>query len=222
MTIRRNVSILIGLMVMALAVSACDTNLNDLKGSGNVKTETREVSGFTGVKLQAIGDMTITVGEDESLVIAAEDNILEKITSKVSGGVLEVGFDGGFNIVPTKSIRYTITVPSLDKLEIEGAGSVHVSGVDSDRLRVKIDGAGDITITGKAADQDITINGTGSYNGFDLESDTVKVDINGAASVNVNAADELTVNIDGAGSVIYTGDPHVKPTINGLGTIQQR
>src|SRR5262249_20698204 len=45
-------------------------------GAGGVRTESRQVSGFTAVELQGFGDLTIEQTGAESLTIEAEDDIL--------------------------------------------------------------------------------------------------------------------------------------------------
>ena len=54
-------------------------------------TESREVSGFTGVELASIGDLRIEQTGTESLTIEADADILPQLVSSVSGGILEVG-----------------------------------------------------------------------------------------------------------------------------------
>ncbi len=49
-----------------------------------MKTESRDVPGFTRLALGTIGELTLVQGEEESLVIEAEDNILPLITSEVT------------------------------------------------------------------------------------------------------------------------------------------
>ena len=76
--------------LVALSMSACRNVQfsfgpdNMVRGSGNVIDETREVSGFDFVSISNSGQATISVGDTESLVITAEDNILPLIQSNVS------------------------------------------------------------------------------------------------------------------------------------------
>ena len=43
-------------------------------GSGKAATETRTVNGFSGVELAATGTLEITPGNEDALVVEAEDN----------------------------------------------------------------------------------------------------------------------------------------------------
>ena len=63
--------------VMALSILACQVGgLTGVRGSGSIIEEGREVGDFTGVALAGVGDLTIEVGERESLRIKAEDNLM--------------------------------------------------------------------------------------------------------------------------------------------------
>ena len=59
--------------------------LGGAPGSGQVVTETREVSNFNAVEFTSFGDLTIQQGERESLTIEAEDNVLREIETVVRG-----------------------------------------------------------------------------------------------------------------------------------------
>jgi hypothetical protein len=69
------------LITVALLVTACSVT----RGSGQLTTESRPVSGFTKVELSGTGELTIEQTGTESLTISAEDNILPRLTSEVSG-----------------------------------------------------------------------------------------------------------------------------------------
>ena len=69
---------LIGLILLtACSLSSIQDSGETITGSGNVVTENRPVSGFDGVSHTGIGRVIITQGEEESLTIEADDNILE-------------------------------------------------------------------------------------------------------------------------------------------------
>ena len=55
------------LLVAILTVSACTASF--IKGSGNLITETRQVSNFDRIDLSGVGEVVVTQGGSESLVI---------------------------------------------------------------------------------------------------------------------------------------------------------
>ena len=79
-----------GLLTIGLLfITAC--GLGTIQGSGDVITESRDVSGFDSVSLSGIGRVIITQGDDESLTIETDDNLMKYITSEVRDGTLELG-----------------------------------------------------------------------------------------------------------------------------------
>ncbi len=73
-------------LALLLVSSGCST----VSGSGNVVTETRQVSGFNRIDLAGSGEVTIQQGDAESLTIEADDNVLPRLTSEVSNSTLKL------------------------------------------------------------------------------------------------------------------------------------
>jgi hypothetical protein len=90
------------------------------RGSGQVSSESRQVSGFSKVELSGSGELKIEQTGTESLTISAEANVLPKIGSEVSGGTLMLGAKSNTKIIPTKPISYSLTVKDLTGLLCPG------------------------------------------------------------------------------------------------------
>ena len=234
----------ISLMIIgSLLLSACAiTGFNVTRGSGELTTQTRNVSGFERVQVDGAGELIITQGEEESLEIRAEDNIIDELTSDVSNGTLVLGYRDNFlrnSIIPTERITYTLNLIDLSEvtingaadleidaletgslvLEINGAGQVSIDQFTADSLSVQISGTSTIEIAGQVADQSITIDGAGNYQAGDLETNRTTVNINGLGNATVWAVETLDISIDGGGNLRYYGSPNVTQDINGVGDI---
>ncbi|HET7768922.1 MAG TPA: head GIN domain-containing protein [Chloroflexota bacterium] len=191
-----------------------------VRGSGTVVTQARQISGVSGVVLAGGGDVMIRQGTVEGLTVEAEDNLQALLTSDVRGGVLTLGSER--SIWPTKPIRYTITVRRLERVALNGGGTLSASGIDADRLRVALDGGGALTLSGRAATQEVTLSGAGRYDAGELATREATIELNGAGYVLVNASERLRAEVNGVGVVEYTGSPQVERSINGLGTVRRR
>jgi hypothetical protein len=237
---------IITFVITALLLSACGMKLDlpgVVRGSGNVITEERSVSGFEYIKFNGAGEIFIEQGTEEKLVIEAEDNILPKITNKVENGVLTLGLDTRITddqVIPTKNMVYRLTFITLSGLNINGAATLNVKQLfagdfefnvngtgnatfedfQADKLTVEIDGGANVTFKGLVPQQSVVINGAGGYDAGDLETGTTSITFNGAGKSTVWALDDLTISINGAGSVEYYGDPHVTQSITGLGNVK--
>ena len=208
---------------VVLVVGACGDSVfggGGVRGSGTMATEMRDVSGFSGVTLQASGDVIIDVGGSESLEIEAEDNLLPILTSEVRDGVLELGASESFS--PTRGITYRIGAAALDEIVINGSTDVAASGVAADEFEAVINGSGSIDPEGTATKLSVQINGSGDFDGEGLVATTGQVRVAGSGSAVVNVTDNLNVVINGSGDVEYIGDPTLTQSIPGSGDISQR
>jgi hypothetical protein len=240
MKMKKIIGLGIVMVVMGLLM-ACTLPIQNtrIQGSGTVVSEEREVSDFTSVSLEGIGDLEIIQGDVESLTIEAEDNIISKIESYVSGSTLHIGFERFINVIPTSGITYTLTVKDLNGIEVSGYGDVYIASLTTDRLEVEVSGggriaidnlvaesldvelsgAGDFELAGMVNQQEINLSGAGSYNAPDLQSSVAEIDISGAGSAQLWVTDELEVNLSGVGSLQYYGDAEVQQSISGIGKV---
>jgi hypothetical protein len=207
--------------VWGLAAAACGFTPG-IAGSGNMKTETRTVSGFDAVNLAGTGRLTIEVTGTESLEITADDNLLPYLMSDVSGKELTLGTKSHTNISPSKDPVYKLTVKDLSSITLGGSGAIVARDIRTDRLKVVLGGSGDISAAGTADDQDIVIGGSGSYHAADLKSKTATISIGGSGDADLNATEKLNVTIAGSGSVTYTGEPTITQHILGSGTVKKK
>ena len=222
MSSRGWVGLLLGLMagLVLLGCDDLDVTNDGVRGSGNLITESRSVSGFDEIVLLGSGDVVIDVTGTESLTIEAEDNIMPLLTADLSGSRLELGSDEPFSA--TRGITYTITAATLDGVTINGSGNFLASGVDTGRFEVTVNGSGDVEPNGTCAEVDVNINGSGNFRGEGLVASVGDIGISGSGSAVVNVSDDLNVRISGSGSVEYLGNPVVDSQTTGSGSVSQR
>jgi hypothetical protein len=211
------------------------------RGSGNVITETREVSGFDSITLDYPAQVFITQGAEESLKVEADDDFLPGLQTSVRGNTLEIFYKvpNGSRINPTDLVRITIVVRELKDVEFNSAGELTIDGLETDELKISINGAGNLelkdiaardleidlsgagsmTASGEADKLSVNISGFGDYKGADLQSITASVSISGAGSATVWVEDDLDAQVSGAGSINYYGSPAVTKQIGGLGSV---
>jgi hypothetical protein len=199
-------------MLTVMLLAACSIT----RGSGQITSESRQVSGFSKVELSGSGELTIEQTGTESLTISAEENLLPKLTSEVSDDTLVLRSTSNAKIIPTQPIKYSLTVKDLSGLAVSGSGSVTMSKLATAALSTNISG----TASGTADQQDLKISGSGRYQAEQLTSKTVKVDMSGSGVASVHASDALDLHMSGSGTLTYTGDPkQVTQQISGSGKV---
>jgi hypothetical protein len=84
-------------------------------------TETRAVSGISGVSVNGVGLLLIEQTGSESLTVTAAENILPLVTTEIVGDLLILGIQPNTQINTTQGIVYRLTVRQLDRITLSGA-----------------------------------------------------------------------------------------------------
>ena len=226
------------IILAVVAASGCTTQ--GTTGSGNVVNQSQNVSGFNQVSVDGSGTLIITQGNKESLTIEAEDNVLPNIKTSVTNNVLNIRHSN-YTVVPTKPVKYYLTVKDLNSITYSGGGKIQSNGLNTNSLTININGAGEgslsnlnvkdlkiiisgagkLTMSGTANNQDISISGAGEYNAGDLTSKIATITISGAGRGTVKVSNSLNAVVNGAGQISYIGNPQVTKQLNGAGSIKQ-
>ena len=137
-----------------------------VKGSGVLKSETREVAEFQSISIDYPADITVRQGKTESVTVEADDNLLPQLAAEVRNGTLHfenTERNWGTRVDPTETVQLTITVVDLNEVHFPTAGSMLIEGLETDSLEVSISGAGDVTLTDLVADQlNFSLSGAGN------------------------------------------------------------
>jgi hypothetical protein len=205
--------------VALLALTGC--HLHDLDPSGETTTEFRTSAAFTGVELQGVGSISIVPGDDYTVTVTTDTNYIDGVTTEVVDGILILNEHYDFNTHDLE-VTFLVTVPSIEKVTLTGAGNFTVEGVDTDAFEIAIAGAGDVTVSGSASTAHVRLAGVGSIDTTGLDAAVVDVELLGAGDVSVAATDTLDVTLNGVGDVTYVGDPNVTSTVAGIGSVRAR
>lgn len=234
-------TILLVFIILMLVLSSCGfpVRTTTVRGTGNIVTESRRVSGINSVELSGVGTLIIEQGDTESLEITAEENLMPYLETQIVGGDLRLGIKQFVNIQPTEEITFRLLVKNLNAIETSGLGNVKIGSFNADRLRIEISGSGKVTIdnlqaedlnleisglgdiflAGKVEEQRIELSGAGSYQAKGLESNMADVTISGTGNVVIWVLEKLDVELSGAGKVEYYGSPFLNSEISGIGQL---
>ena len=229
---------LASLLIIAL-VTGCSCHLHAVKGSGNVTEQVRPVSDFDNIVLKGCADIYFTQGDKCELKVITDDNLMDKIETKIDGRSLIVKTRSmspskleihvsmknikGFNIKGSGNIsnKAPFTADNL-YLNVSGSGDMKLNNITAKGIKVEINGAGDISANGKSDRTQIDISGSGNINFNDMEADDVKVKISGSGDCSVFAKSSLKTEIYGSGNISYRGEPKNMKSINvGTGDIKK-
>lgn len=214
------------LFSLTFILVSCGLNGDNIRGNGNVVTETRSVKEFHSIKSSGSIDIEITPSDTYSLEVQNDENLIGYMLTDVVDGVLEVKYKRGsysndhskvFIKVPTlreiksagsADISIQGTLKNSDQIHIQLSGSGDIDGdVDAPVIKANSSGSGDIKLSGKTKTFICEIRGSGDVECADLRSENAEISVKGSADVKVFASVSLKVNVAGSGNVYYGGNP---------------
>ncbi len=176
-----------------------------VQGSGNLVAETRNVSEFNAVDFGGAFNVEITAGEDYSVVVEADDNLLQFITTRVERGTLRIDTEKRFST--RNRINVKIKAPNINAVDVSGASHALLNNVKNEKLSIDASGASSVKISGTTENLVIDMGGASRIDASALTASKVTVDGGGASNASVSVSDSLTVDLGGASNVVYTGSP---------------
>lgn len=225
--------------LIAIASVSCEIDEICIKGDGPTITRTLELESFTSIRNDLSADVFISMGDTQQVIVEGQENIIELLELEVNNGTWNIDLDKNC-IRNNNGLRIFITLPQVDRIEIDGSGSVisentlsnseltlitDGSGemdiaLDVARLITRIEGSGTMQLEGLADDFTIAIRGSGDVRAFNVDALRVDVQVRGSGDVEVTAREFLKVDIDGSGDVYYKGDPELDIRIDGSGDVE--
>lgn len=191
-----------------------------LKGSGVLGSEHRQVKAFHAIKTDGAIQSKITIGEDRSIEISGDDNIVPIVTTEVRDGVLRIRIDHQGSLSTKQGITATIVTPTLDDIDLDGACNAEVTGIQSPTLEVELDGASRLTVSGSCESLDAELDGASKLKATKLTCEDAKIETDGASSAHVNVAGSLSADADGASSIRYLGNPSIQQKKSGAASVK--
>ncbi len=214
------------LLVFLVFLQGCYIDLREtIYGNGNVVTEERSVSSFDEIRVSSGIDVFITQGEEESLKVIADDNLLEYIHTEVSGRSLKIYTD--VNIRQARSKEVNLVYKQLRSINISSAGDVTTTNrmkaedlniklssagdlkmdVDAENINCNISSSGDAHISGTADVLDADLSSAGDLYAYDLVVKKAKVHASSAGNARIHATEEVHLTASSAGDIYYKGNP---------------
>jgi len=188
-------------------------------GSGGPAVQERLVRDFRGIETDGLVDVDVTFGDDWSVKLRADDNILPLITTEVRGATLVFSTRGSYSA--KTDIHATVVMPAIDHVTVSGLGDVSLRGVSGATLTIDIDGSGGVVADGAVESLVVTLSAMGDARLFDLVTKTADVEVTGMGDAEVHVTESLAARVKGMGDVTYRGSPpNVEKEIDGMGDVE--
>jgi hypothetical protein len=213
-----------------------------VEGNGNITKEVREVGNFTAIASGGSWDVVISYNTDKTVVIEADENLIQYIKTEVEGGKLIIKSEKNINLKSSHKMKIYVSLTKITGLSMAGSGNMTGTGnftndgktsfslagsgninldfKSIEKVAISIAGSGNINLKGTSNEVAVSIAGSGNANCEGLVANDVKVSVAGSGKVKVNSNTSLKVSIMGSGNVYYTGaTTKISKNVSGSGKV---
>lgn len=229
------------LCILGLAVMIAACNGEQVRGSGNIVTESRDVGSFKRVQLSGSMDVFLQKADNHTVVVEGDDNILELVETYVDNGKLRIKYKDHFSVWTKRDVVVRVGLPELTEAVITGSGDikgeslfssgeevkVQVTGsgdieleLDAPAVKAGVTGSGDIKLSGHTRDIDCSTTGSGTIKATDLKAENAKARTSGSGNISVYASQKVDAGVTGSGDIRYKGGATASSKITGSGSVR--
>lgn len=182
---------------VAVLSAACTFSIDT---GADTATKDFDVESFSEVAVAQAFEATITVGDETSVEVEIDEDLLDDVEVSVDGDRLTVELTK--TLVTTNGpMRVRITTPQLSALDVGGAARVDLNGLNGGDFDLDIDGAASLDAEGSIDELSLEADGATRVDLDDTEVGTATVDMNGASNVSLANVAEVTGSVSGVSSL---------------------
>ena len=202
-------------------LASCETR----SGSGDLVKQTRNLKGFTSISAAGGMHVEIAKGNNETVVVEADDNVIEDVETVVENGQLKISMENGFSFSDVH-IKIFITAPVITKISSAASADIIVAGVLESDNKIMLNASSgssikaelnapqaaadassgaEIDVTGKTKTFDVQASSGAAVDAFELLSEDTFAAASSGGKVDVHASVKLDAKASSGGSVSYRG-----------------
>ena len=213
-----------------------------VNGDGNVVSQSRKGGNFEAIEVSGSFKIDLRQGAASSVDVNTDQNLQEYVDVYIENNTLYVKEKEGYNLRPSEEIKVSVVAPMITAVDlsgscnltggtfrtnkefsisVSGAGEVHMN-IEAPKVHTDISGSGIIELGGQVKQFEAEISGSGDMRCSSLEAEDVMLDLSGAAEADVWASKTLDIQASGAATINYKGNPSVKQSISGAGSVNKQ
>lgn len=205
-----------------------DNWIHARKGNGNVVKETRKVMSFDEIKASAGIDVYIFQGDEEKVVVEADENLMDCIVTEVRESTLKCYIDCRLRYA--SKIKVYVNYKKLNSLDASSGSEI--SGetlLKTEVLKINVDSGAEIKLAVEAKElfcdvssgADATIEGTTDYfkgnassgaevDGKGLKAKTCDLNASSAGDIKVTVTEKVIADASSGADITYYGNPEIE------------
>lgn len=200
----------LGIAVVAASFLA-SCSFNGIKGSGNVTTENRPVTGnFKSIQAGNGLEVFLEQSDTPSITVEADDNVQKHISTKIVNEVLIISSDCNNYTNVTKKIL--VKMPVIAEIDVSsGANLISKNTLKGNAITVNASSGADIKIAIEA-EKAICESSSGSH--IDIDGKAMNLETASSSGSNIDAANLISNAIIASASSGSTTDVHPLVSLN--------
>lgn len=226
-----------------LSLQSCDLNFLDCYDGDFIDKEI-VLDEINAIEIDFPCEIVLVDGTTQAIRVNAKQDLIADLEDKssVSGKIWKVRLKNNC-IKHREDITFTITVPGLKKLKVDGSTRIDSDGkltnlndvleldfdgdtdvrleaVNLSRLTVNADGEIDLAVNGYAETANYNLDGSGIVSTHNLQTAFTSLNMDGNLVAEIWVTEKLNANLDGHATVCLKGNPAVVSNIDGPGKIK--
>jgi hypothetical protein len=198
---------------------------------------------FERLDIAGAGSVRLVQGERDEVFVQGDSEAQSAVAVDREGNALHLSLPGGWKFWQAGKPQVEVRMRKLSRITLSGvsdltaAGTIRSSHLDVDlagsgvarfedlqaeTLSFTISGSGEGQLAGRVAALKLSVSGRGKIAADQLQVGAARVSISGVGNADLWVTDSLSADISGAGHVHYRGQPAVRQTISGLGSVDAR
>jgi hypothetical protein len=233
--------ILLVTVVIAVSVIGCGKAGSSMTGSGNVIEKKLTNIAFTIVNIQGAFNAEIKQGDDFSVIISTDDNLVSRILISSKGDTLTLGIQAPASFFPT-ALKTTITMPRIYGLYLSGGAKASLVDfkstynfdlnvaekstlngyIEAGITDFDISEGSQVTLKGVALELNLEVAGGSHLDLGDFIIHGARAKLKEGSEVIMNIVGKIDVTLNDASKIFYLGDPIITAATISGGSIMRR
>lgn len=168
----------------------------NVTGSGVSGAETRTVSSFSTVEQYGVGIVTAVPGEELTITIEADDNMLQYAKTDVVSEKLRVGVGAGTYVWKTGYPRFRIPSSKVNSYVMDGQTWLELKDLDKTSLSIKTTGQCSIMMTGKVNELTLDLAGQTTLDATSATIASILGKVDGQSIVRIDGEADLKASVN--------------------------
>lgn len=215
--------------LLSLSLFSCnfDININPgVKGNGNVVTEERNVNEpFSIIRATEGLNVLLTQGDDEIIIVEADENLQNIILTEIKDGVLKIHAKENIGKATSKKVTvyfkevseiistsgsdiYATNTIEADNLKIRSSSGSHMKlELSANTIDCETSSGGSLNLSGTTQTLTASASSGSSIRAGELTAESSQVKASSGANITVNTTKELMASASSGADIQYYGNP---------------